>query len=549
MSRSYGQIQQSVGLLLGWALLSPLFLSGCFFGAFNNEGDFAASALTQGQGTAGGNPVLQRVGTGPETLPPRSCQGPYVYTWLGATSQAEPRDFDWVVSFAALPDSLEVFSDSGCTTALSPVTLRINAGESQSNEFYLLAKYGENYLVELATVADGAISSVTFEMEFRGPVESVSLGYQGGCAIQSDGRLICWGVNFQGNNGAGSSVLTDTAKAYVKTTSSADLSDVLKVARAFYSHTCAISLWGLYCWGDNSDGALGIGSTDFTTHEYATLISGAGSPSEIATAWRATCMREGSTDVHCWGSDANGALGQTIAFDTALSPPGPLTVSGVSSLGRGGNQNFCVLMGDETVKCWGYSGNGEAGQAVGVVGIPTTITGSSGVLGLSVGYQNNCVILKPDNHVSCFGEGDVWVNGSVGPADTTVIGPEIRMNASDQLVGVTQVAVGRGAACAITSTGSVACWGGKHTMCSMQNCGELGTGNRAGSIYAVEVPAFSATGPTPGGVTAIAADEHTFCAIRYGDLFCWGQNSNGSLGIPSVTSSFVTTPVMHRDWP
>jgi hypothetical protein len=208
-------------------------------------------------------------------------------------------------------------------------------------------------------------------------------------------------------------------------------------------------------------------------------------------------------------------------------------------------------MTDETIKCWGYSGSGQAG----IVGLgavsetPNPITGAVGVLGLAVGYENNCVILKPDNHVSCFGEGSSWMTGSSSGTDTNTVGSEIKTSVSQNLTGVTQVAVGRAAACAITSGGSVTCWGGSHTGCSGQNCGDLGTGNRTGSIYAVEVPAFAATGPTPGGVTAIAAEEYMFCAIRYGDLFCWGQNMNGSLGVPSVTSSFVTTPVLHENWP
>ena len=531
----------------------PLLLSGCFFGAFNNQGEFTTSSLTQSQETAVGNPVLQRVGTGPETFSARSCQGPYRYSWIGSDSQPTVRDFNWLVSLVALPDSLEVFSDSACTVALSPSTLRINAGESHSGEFYLNSKFGENYSLELATVtADGATSSVTFEMEFRGPVESVSLGYQGGCAIQSDGRLICWGVNHRGNNGSGNPGIVATAKAYVKTAPSSDLGGVIKVARGHGTHTCAISLAGLFCWGDNMFGALGIGVVDNSTHEYATLISGAGNPSEVATASRTTCMRESSRDIHCWGNDSNGRLGQTAGFDNSLSPPGPLTISGVTSLGRGGEQHFCVLMGDETIKCWGFSGSAQAGVMGGGGAFsetPNPITGAVGVLGLAVGHENNCVILKPDNHVSCFGKGSNWMTGSSSGTDTNTVGTEIKTSVSQNLTGVTQVAVGRAAACAITATGSVACWGGSHTTCSGQNCGDLGTGNRAGSIYAVEVPAFAATGSTPGGVTDISADEYTFCVVRYGDVYCWGRNLNGQLGIPDVTAGFVTTPVLHESWP
>ena len=87
-------------------------------------------------------------------------------------------------------------------------------------------------------------------------------------------------------------------------------------------------------------------------------------------------------------------------------------------------------------------------------------------------------------------------------------------------------------------------------MCSgARNCGDLGNSNPGGNTFATEVPAFAATGSTPGGVTDISADEHTFCVVRYGDLFCWGRNLNGQLGLPDVTAEFVTTPVLHESWP
>jgi hypothetical protein len=176
--------------MLAFLFVATVLWSGCFFGAFNNQGEFAASTLTQGQETDVGNPVLSRVGTAPDKIPPRSCQGPYRYTWIGADSQPEAKDFDWEVSLANLPDSLEAFSDSACTVALSPLRLSISSGQSSSIDFYLNSKYGENYSVVLATVnANGTTSSVNFEMEFRGPVESVSLGYGGGnCISRRSGR-------------------------------------------------------------------------------------------------------------------------------------------------------------------------------------------------------------------------------------------------------------------------------------------------------------------------------------------------------------------------
>jgi len=85
------------------------------------------------------------------------------------------------------------------------------------------------------------------------------------------------------------------------------------------------------------------------------------------------------------------------------------------------------------------------------------------------------------------------------------------------LAGVTQIAAGAHHSCAIAG-GELYCWG-------QNGYGQLGVGDNAQRLYATRVVGFEAP------VEAVTAGAGHTCAIAGGDLYCWGSGSFGALGL------------------
>ncbi len=99
------------------------------------------------------------------------------------------------------------------------------------------------------------------------------------------------------------------------------------------------------------------------------------------------------------------------------------------------------------------------------------------------------------------------------------------MTIGAQSAGATDIAVGLNTTCAITGDGDVFCWG-------QNSQGQLGNGDTLQGSSNTPVLAL-----LPGSVTAkqISVGSQHSCAVTTdGDLYCWGNNSAGQLGTGSV---------------
>lgn len=102
---------------------------------------------------------------------------------------------------------------------------------------------------------------------------------------------------------------------------------------------------------------------------------------------------------------------------------------------------------------------------------------------------------------------------------------------NDAVLEVTQIAVGQGHACAVTTSGGVKCWG-------HNTRGQLGDGSLLSRASPVNVIGLSS------GVLSIAAgpdSTHTCAVNENGTVFCWGDNGDGQLGDGSTVQR--TSPV------
>ncbi len=129
------------------------------------------------------------------------------------------------------------------------------------------------------------------------------------CALLESGQIKCWGNNWAGQLGDG------TSENRYEPVLVTDISDAQWIS-AGESHTCAVLDDGsVQCWGDNSDGQLGDG-TDAGHIAPAAVKDLAGPASAVESGSVHTCALLESGEVQCWGSNYYGRLGSGRDYRT-----------------------------------------------------------------------------------------------------------------------------------------------------------------------------------------------------------------------------------------
>jgi alpha-tubulin suppressor-like RCC1 family protein len=152
-----------------------------------------------------------------------------------------------------------------------------------------------------------------------------------------------------------------------------------------YRHACALSN-GPVCWGGNGYGELGIGIMGNKT--TPTPVMGLPeAPLSIVAGHDYSCAVLASHGVSCWGTNSAGELGDGTTLQR-LSPVNVIGVRDVVQVGvsNGSDQNLisptlgftCALLGSDVVQCWGNGALGRLGNGktlnshtpVNVIGLP-----------------------------------------------------------------------------------------------------------------------------------------------------------------------------------
>ncbi|HEX5335432.1 MAG TPA: hypothetical protein VFW55_06090 [Propionicimonas sp.] len=278
--------------------------------------------------------------------------------------------------------------------------------------------------------------------------KAVSAGFVDTCALTKKGGVKCWGYNGDGELGNGTTV--DSA---VPVGVSGLGKNVKAISSGSY-FTCALTTKGaVKCWGSNSYGQLGDNTTTNSTVPVAVYGLGKGIKAISAGNFFA-CALTTKGKVLCWGANSYGQLGNGTTTSSAKPVPVSGLGKGIKSLGAGG-YHACALTTKGAPKCWGYNGEGELGDNTKVnSAVPVAVYSlSKGIKAITAGSYTTCG-LTTKNTVKCWGYngdgelGNGTTTSSLKPVATVGLGKKVKSIAYGDIHG-----------CAVNSSGLVKCWG------------------------------------------------------------------------------------------
>jgi len=225
--------------------------------------------------------------------------------------------------------------------------------------------WGANEYGQLGNGTSGA-QNVSTPVQVSGldDATDVYVGLWMSCAVRANGTAECWGFNDDGELGNGS--MTDSATPV----SVSGLSNIIALAPGAmnngpdYGYGCALLAGGaVQCWGGNTACELGTGAPSSTPSLTPVAVSGLTGAEAIGTGWGQTCAVLPQGSVSCWGKDVEDGVG-AISSSNYTYTPAPVVVPGVSgAVAVAGGEGFtCVLLGDDSVACWGINDSGQLGN-------------------------------------------------------------------------------------------------------------------------------------------------------------------------------------------
>jgi alpha-tubulin suppressor-like RCC1 family protein len=346
--------------------------------------------------------------------------------------------------------------------------------------------------------------------------------------LKSNGKAYCWGDNSAGQLGDGSTESSMTPVAV-----SGDLR--FESMSVGWDHACGVTADNeAYCWGRGRYGRLGNGSAENSLAPVA--VSGGLSFEHIDAGMAHTCGITTNGDGFCWGRGEDGILGRN-SVDSSLVPVPVADGHSFGSL-HAGSATTCGITTSGDAYCWGASdfgnllglGPDERGRKL----VPGLVAGEFDFKpnSISVGLDHVCAISTEDKAV-CWGRGrygklGIGSGDGLGVIENLMIPREVNGNMS-----FASLSTGVFQTCGIATDGKAYCWG-------RNGSGQLGDGTTTMRTEPVAV-----SGDLDFSEISVGVD-HACGVSSNDDVYCWGDGSAGKLGTRSSDNKLTPAKVTKK---
>jgi alpha-tubulin suppressor-like RCC1 family protein len=505
--------------------------------------------------------ICKQVVTSPAEAPPSafsfSVDGQTVDVPAGACSPA----IEVLAGTATITENGQTppYQLMGCTTIPTPRLQSCFAGGTATVAVHAGAVSSETVL----TVTDGGTLP---DVPLPAGVKSMASdgGNAGDCAVLTTGHVYCWGYNLEGELGDGT-----TTTAFYAPVAVTGITTAMSITSDTSGYCALLTSKRIECWGDNTYGELGDGTSTGPSNcggspcsktpvpvigiTNAVNVTGGTSSAQDGSGPNNYCAVLTTGAIDCWGGNGNGGLGignstgPSICHGAPCSTT-PVTVSGIanaSSIVSAESTSWCAILTTATVDCWGANIYGELGIGTTVdSSVPVTVSGLSGVVSIVSDGWGYCVLLS-SGVVDCWGGnlfGELGVGTTTGPntcylsqpCSTSPVTPSAISHAVSLILAYRSY-------CVVLTSGAVECWGDNRL-------GQLGDGTSTGpTICASGVPCSPVPVTVTGISNAVSVDGSGSgdCAVLMtGSVSCWGANGAGELGDGTTTNSSIPVGVI-----
>ena len=323
-------------------------------------------------------------------------------------------------------------------------------------------------------------------------VAEVVAGSYHTCARLVSGQARCWGYNAHGGLGDGTTANRLRPVVVSNEAGTGPLTGIAEIAAGIY-HSCALLVSGqARCWGYNDEGGLGDGTTANRLRPVVVSNEAGTGPltgiAEITAGGAHTCARLVSGQARCWGFNSYGGLGDGTTNHRARpvvvsneAGTGPLT--GIAEMSAGG-YHACARLVSAKARCWGYNRHGELGDGTTSRRVRPVVVSNgagtgplTGITEISAGGPLTCARLS-GRQARCWGRN---LYGGLGDGTTTNRArPVVVSIRTGPLTDIAQITAGTYHSCARLESGQARCWG-------YNSDGRLGDGTTTNRVRPVFV--------------------------------------------------------------